>query len=47
MLPNCFTFPHEVIQYNEHLLNNENQEIEAFSGTKNLPDLEASSGIEE
>jgi len=46
MLPNCFTCSHKIIQYNKHLFNNQNQEIEAFSGTKNLLDLEASRGIE-
>jgi len=46
MLPNCFTCPHKVVQYREHLHNSQNQEMELFSGTKNLPNLEACRGIE-
>jgi len=34
MFPNCFTCPHDVIQYNKHLLNGQNQETKLFSGTK-------------
>jgi len=46
MFPNCFTCPHEVIQYDKHLLNDQNQEMEPFRGTKFLPHLEVFSGIE-
>jgi len=46
MLPNCFTCPYKVVQYNEHLHNSQNQETELFSGTKILPDLEALRGTE-
>jgi len=44
MLLDCFTCPHDVVQYNKYLLNNQNQEMEAFSGTKILPNLEAFNG---
>jgi len=47
MLPDCFTCPYEVIQYNEHVLISQNQEIVAFSQTKIMLDLEAFNGIEE
>jgi len=46
MLLDCFTCPHEVVEYNEDLLNSLNQETEAFIGTKFLLDLEAFSRIE-
>jgi len=35
-----------VIQYNKYLLNGQNQEMELFSGTKVLPNLEFFSGLE-
>jgi len=44
MLQDCFTCPHKVIQHGKHLLNGENQELELFSGTIFLPDLEIFSG---
>jgi len=46
MFLDCFTCPHNVIQYNKHLLNGQNKKIELFSGTKILPNLEVVSGIE-
>jgi len=46
MFSDCFICLHKVIQYNKHLLNGQNQEIELFSGTKILLDLEGFSGIE-
>jgi len=46
MLPNCFTCPHEVVQHIKHLLNGRNQEMELFSGTNFLPDLEVFSETE-
>jgi len=36
--PRLFNLPHKVVQYGEHLLNNQNQEMELFSGTKILLD---------
>jgi len=36
MFLDCFTCPHEVIQYNKHLLNSQNKETEFFSGTKRI-----------
>jgi len=46
MFLDCFSCPHEVIQYNKHLLNGQNQEMELFSGTKILPNLKGFSGTE-
>jgi len=47
MLLDCFTCPYKVVQYNEHLFNNQNKETELLSGTKIQPNLKAFSGIEE
>jgi len=40
MLVDCFTCLYKVVQYVEHLVNGQNQEMELFSGTKTMLDLE-------